>query len=62
LPLPVLAELRVGFAHGARRAANEKVLAQLLASDGVHVLCPNEQTTRFYASVYSDLRKRGTPG
>jgi tRNA(fMet)-specific endonuclease VapC len=61
LPLPVLAELRAGFAHGTRRAANEKVLAQFLASEGVSVLCPNEQTTLFYASVYAGLRKRGTP-
>jgi tRNA(fMet)-specific endonuclease VapC len=61
LPLPVLAELRAGFAHGARRASNEKVLAQFLASDGVSVICPDEQTTLFYASVYAGLRKRGTP-
>ena len=35
LPLPVLAELRAGFAHGSRRAANERVLAEFLAQDGV---------------------------
>jgi predicted nucleic acid-binding protein len=61
LPLPVLAELRAGFAHGSRREANEKLLAQLLAADGVSVLCPDEQTTVFYASIYAGLRKRGTP-
>jgi tRNA(fMet)-specific endonuclease VapC len=61
LPLPVLAELRAGFAHGSRRAANEKLLRQFLDTDGVTVLCPDEQTTVFYASVYAGLRKRGTP-
>lgn len=61
LPLPVLAELRAGFAHGTRRAANERILAQFLATDGVGVLCPDEQTTLFYASTYANLRKRGTP-
>lgn len=61
LPLPVLAELRAGFAHGSRRAANERVLAEFLAQDGVSVLCPDEQTTLHYASVYAGLRKRGQP-
>lgn len=61
LPLPVLAELRAGFAYGARRAANERMLGQFLATDGVRVLCPDEQTTFIYASVYTGLRKRGTP-
>jgi predicted nucleic acid-binding protein len=61
VPLPVLAELRAGFAHGTRAAANEKVLAQFLAAEGVTVLCPDEQTTVLYASIYAGLRKRGTP-
>lgn len=61
MPLIVVAELRAGFAHGTRRAANEKILARFLGTDGVRTLCPDEQTTFFYASLYADLRRRGTP-
>jgi tRNA(fMet)-specific endonuclease VapC len=61
VPLLVLGELRAGFAHGTRREANERTLAQFLGTAGVEVLCPDEQTTHFYASVYAGLRRRGTP-
>jgi predicted nucleic acid-binding protein len=61
LPLIVIAELRAGFAHGTRRAENERLLAKFFSQDGVHIACPNEQTTYFYADLYSDLRRRGTP-
>ena len=61
VPLIVLAELRAGFAHGARRAENERLLTRFLSSDRVSVLCPDAQTTHFYADLYASLRKRGQP-
>ncbi len=61
LPLIVLAELRAGFAHGARRADNEKTLTRFLGSSRVRVASPDEQTTHFYADVYAALRKKGRP-
>jgi tRNA(fMet)-specific endonuclease VapC len=61
LPFVVLGELRAGFAHGRRQAANERTLRRLLLKEGVLVLFPDEQTTFHYASIYRQLRKQGTP-
>jgi predicted nucleic acid-binding protein len=61
VPLIVVAELRAGFAHGDRRAHNEKILTRFLSTDRVHVVVPDEQTTHFYAEVYLQLRRRGRP-
>ena len=61
LPFVVLAELRAGFAQGRRHVENEHVLRRFLLKDGVHVLFADEQTTHYYASVFRQLRKQGTP-
>jgi tRNA(fMet)-specific endonuclease VapC len=61
VPLIVLAEQRAGFAHGSKREKNERILTKFLNKDGVSVLCPDEQTTYFYADIYAYLRKNGTP-
>jgi tRNA(fMet)-specific endonuclease VapC len=61
VPLIVLAELRAGFAHGARRGENEKLLTRFLNAPRTRVIVPDEQTTHFYADVYLALRKRGRP-
>ncbi len=61
LPFAVVAELRAGFALGRRTAENERVLRRFLQKDGVDVLYPDDQTTLFYATVYRQLRRQGTP-
>ena len=61
VPLIVIAEQRAGFAHGTQQEKNERILTQFLNKDGVSVLCPTEQTTYFYATIYAYLRKHGTP-
>jgi tRNA(fMet)-specific endonuclease VapC len=61
MPLPVLAELRAGFAGGSRAGHNEAKLEEFLALPGVAVLLPDEQTTRHYVAVYLQLRRQGTP-
>jgi tRNA(fMet)-specific endonuclease VapC len=61
LPFVVLGELRAGFAHGRRQAANEQVLRRFLLKEGVGVLFADDQTTHHYASVFRQLRKQGTP-
>jgi tRNA(fMet)-specific endonuclease VapC len=61
VPLIVIAEQRAGFAHGAARQKNERVLSRFLNSEGVFVLAPDEQTTFFYADAYAYLRKKGRP-
>jgi predicted nucleic acid-binding protein len=61
VPLIVLAEQRAGFAHGSAREKNERVLTKFLNNPGVFVLGPDEQTTFFYADLYTYLRKKGRP-
>jgi len=61
IPLIVLAEQRAGFAHGSSREKNERVLTKFLNNEGVFILSPDDQTTFFYADLYSYLRKKGKP-
>lgn len=61
VPLFVLAELRAGFAVGARGAHNEGGLRRFLLRAGVSVMAPDEETTHHYAAVYRQLRQQGTP-
>jgi tRNA(fMet)-specific endonuclease VapC len=61
LPFVVVAELRAGFALGRRSAENERVLHRFLAKPGVAALFADEQTTRHYATLFGDLRRRGKP-
>ncbi len=61
IPLIVVAEQRAGFAHGANREKNERTLTKFLNNEGVFVLSPDDQTTFFYADLYSYLRKKGKP-
>lgn len=61
LPLPVLAELRAGFAFGSLAKKNESTLTLFLNEPNVEVLAPDEQSTFFYARLYRQLRTQGTP-
>lgn len=61
VPLIVIGEQRAGFAYGSNREKNERVLTKFLNNEGVFVLCPDDQTTFFYADLYSYLRKKGKP-
>ena len=61
VPFVVLAELRAGFAVGARGAENERVLRRFLDKPGVDVLYAGDGTTRVYAGLYRQLRRQGTP-
>jgi len=61
LPFVVLAELRAGFAAGTLGRRNEALLARFLASPRVTVVYAEEQTTHHYASVFTQLKRQGTP-
>jgi predicted nucleic acid-binding protein len=61
LPLFALGELRAGFVGGTRKQQNEAVLEKFLRRPNVSVLLPDEATSIFYAKVYNDLRRQGTP-
>ena len=57
----VLGELHAGFVAGGRRQKNETELLDFLESPRVRTLAIDEETSVFYASIYAQLRKAGTP-
>jgi tRNA(fMet)-specific endonuclease VapC len=59
LPLPVVAELRYGFAKGDRPQQNEALLQQFLAQPQVTIILPTLQTTAYYAELQLLCRQRG---
>ncbi|MBT3297125.1 MAG: type II toxin-antitoxin system VapC family toxin [Verrucomicrobia bacterium] len=61
MPLPVLAELRAGFACGTLARQNERVLSIFLDRPRVAMLMPDEQTTFHYGRLYAQLRNQGSP-
>jgi tRNA(fMet)-specific endonuclease VapC len=61
VPFVVLAELRAGFAVGARGRENEAVLHRFLTKPGVEVAFATDGTTRAYAQLFRQLRTQGTP-
>jgi tRNA(fMet)-specific endonuclease VapC len=56
-----LAELRAGFACGAKTQQNEKNLQRFLAAKRVNVLYADSATSLFYARIYARLRQNATP-
>lgn len=61
LPLPVLGELRAGFACGTLARKNEAVLNKFLNEERVSVLIMDESTCFWYARLLRQLREQGTP-
>lgn len=61
IPFVVLGELRAGFRYGQQARTNEAVLARFLQSERVTVLFADEQTTHYYAEIYAQLRRAGSP-
>jgi len=61
IPFVVLAELRAGFRFGTRSTTNETILTRFLNKPRVETIYPDEATTYFYADLYGQLRKQGTP-
>jgi len=61
IPLIVLAELRAGFAFGTHIEKNERSLMKFLSSERVSIICPDEETTFHYSSIFSELKKAGKP-
>lgn len=61
LPLPVLAELRAGFAVGRKGDQNEAVLQKFLNAKRVEVAAPNEATAFLYSRHFAYLPSKRTP-
>ena len=61
LPFVTLAELRAGFLCGTRARENDRTLVRFLNNPRVSVLHATEHTTRYYAQLFYQLRRQGTP-
>lgn len=61
MPIPVVAELRAGFACGTKVTSNERSLTAFLDSKRVEVLDYDLETTHHYGRLYAQLRRQGTP-
>jgi predicted nucleic acid-binding protein len=57
--LPVIAELRYGFAKGSKHEANEQVLQRFLAQEQVSIVLPTLKTTDLYAQLQLFCVTRG---
>jgi tRNA(fMet)-specific endonuclease VapC len=61
LPFVVIGELRAGFAAGSRTRENQATLTRLLQRPSVSALFADDSTTHHYATIYLQLRQKGTP-
>lgn len=59
VPLPVIAELRYGFAAGTRSQQNEAILQRFLAQAHINILQPTLRTTELYAELAQYCRRSG---
>jgi tRNA(fMet)-specific endonuclease VapC len=59
LPLPVIAELRYGFAKGSQLEGNEQQLQRFLAQPQVSVAVPTLKTIEHYAELQLLCQQRG---
>ncbi len=59
LPLPVIAELRYGFAKGSQAGRNERLLQKFLAQPQITVVSPSIKTTRHYAELQHYCQQKG---
>jgi len=57
----VYAELISGFKNGSKEENNRKELEAFLDSPRVYLLDVTEETTEYYANIYTGLRKKGKP-
>ena len=61
IPIVVLGELLCGFKGGSKERKNREELEQFLDSHRVHIIQMDEETADFYANIFWDLKKKGTP-
>ena len=57
----ILGELLAGFAFGSHEAKNRAELQEFFKSSRVVMLTADQDTARYYAIVYSNLRNKGRP-
>ncbi|MES2971019.1 MAG: PIN domain-containing protein [Patescibacteria group bacterium] len=59
LPLPVIAELRYGFAKGSQLERNEQSLQRFLAQPQISIILPTLKTSEHYAAIQLLCQQRG---
>ncbi len=57
----ILGELLGGFAHGSKEEQNRKELAQFINNPRITIFSITENTAKYYAIIYANLRKKGLP-
>lgn len=57
----ILGELLGGFANGSKEQQNRNELAQLTSQARIKVFPIEAATAKYYALVYANLRKKGSP-
>ncbi|HHT9137433.1 MAG: type II toxin-antitoxin system VapC family toxin [Candidatus Brocadiales bacterium] len=57
----VLGELLCGFKGGSKERNNREELEQFLDSPRVHIVQMDEETAEYYAKIFWNLKKKGTP-
>src|SRR6266702_821945 len=57
----ILGELLAGFRCGNRERENRMELDQFLDSARVDIVMVDDETSEFYAQVFSELRQKGRP-
>ena len=61
LSVVVLGELRAGFKQGSKSAQNEEILRRIISNPRVRIHEITDSSTLVYASIWTNLRKRGLP-
>ena len=59
IPLPVIAELRYGFAKGAQAERNEQSLLKFLLQPQISIVSPTLETSVFYAQIQLICSQKG---
>lgn len=61
VPLIVLAEMLAGIYGGNRQPQNEALLRSFLTKPTVVILSPGRETSEYYARIFVQLKRAGTP-
>jgi len=61
LPLVVLAEIQAGFCGRTQQPRNERLLRSFLIKPTVGILLPTRETADYYARLFVQLKRAGTP-
>jgi len=56
-----IGELLAGFVKGSKESTNRSLLSDFLKKPTVQITSISGETAEWYANIYSDLKKNGTP-